>query len=107
MEKDLQLILYGLAAEHHLKWRPERLTLYNLTVNDPVSFAPAEKNARRALQAVRDVAAGIRAREFPARAGYACRYCDYRPLCPEHEQPLAPDSSPETEPDATEDETEN
>jgi len=88
VEKDLQLALYALAARHHLKLQPARLTLYNLTVNEPISFSPAEKTAARALEAVREVAARVRAREFPARPGYWCRYCDYRRICPEYEQLL-------------------
>ncbi|MBI4467504.1 MAG: PD-(D/E)XK nuclease family protein, partial [Acidobacteria bacterium] len=87
-QKDLQLALYALAARHHLGLVPEWLTLYNLTMNQPISFEPTEKTASRALEAVRDVAARIRGREFPARPGYHCRYCDYRRICPEHEQPL-------------------
>ncbi|OFV81267.1 MAG: hypothetical protein A3B65_03830 [Acidobacteria bacterium RIFCSPHIGHO2_02_FULL_67_57] len=97
VEKDLQLALYALAARHHLKLKPERLTLYNLTVNQPISFSPTEKTAARALEAVREVAARVRAREFPAHPGYWCRYCDYRRVCPEHEQMLAGAGAPEAE----------
>ncbi|MEE9234117.1 MAG: ATP-dependent DNA helicase [Candidatus Acidoferrales bacterium] len=104
VEKDLQLALYALAAQNYLKLLPQRLTLYNLTVNEPISFSPGEKAAERVLQTVREVAAGIRAAEFPARPGFACRYCDYRRLCPEHEQlspteEIAPEASAENDPE--------
>ncbi len=94
VEDSLQLALYALAAQHHLQLVPERLTVYNLTANESISFAPAEKNSVRALDTVRDVAARIRAQEFPARPGFHCRYCDYRPLCPAHEQHINPAPRP-------------
>ena len=33
-----------------------------------------------------EVAAGIRAGQFPARPGWNCRHCDYRLICPAHER---------------------
>jgi PD-(D/E)XK nuclease superfamily len=32
------------------------------------------------------VADRIRAKDFAARPGYHCKYCDFEPLCPAHEQ---------------------
>ena len=90
VQKSLQLALYALAAERHLNLQPARLTLYNFTAGEPVSFPPDDKQAARALDAVREVADSIRAREFPPRPGFHCRYCDYRPLCPAFEQSSAP-----------------
>jgi DNA helicase-2/ATP-dependent DNA helicase PcrA len=89
VQKSLQLALYALAAERHLGLQPARLTLYNFTAGQAVSFAPEEKQAARALDTVREVADSIRAREFPPRPGFHCRYCDYRPLCPAFEQSSA------------------
>ena len=90
VQKSLQLALYALAAERQLQLRPARLTLYNFTAGEPVSFPPDDKQAARALDTVREVADSIRAREFPPRQGFHCRYCDYRPLCPAFEQSSAP-----------------
>ncbi|MGH9804092.1 MAG: ATP-dependent helicase [Candidatus Acidiferrales bacterium] len=89
VQKSLQLALYALAAERQLNLRPARLTLYNFTAGEGVSFAPDDKQAARALDTVREVADRIRAREFPPRPGFHCRYCDYRPLCPAFEQSSA------------------
>ncbi|MBI2956018.1 MAG: ATP-dependent helicase [Acidobacteria bacterium] len=101
VEKDLQLALYAAAAEQHLGWVPRRLTLYNFTVNEPISFLPTERNVTRALDTVLRVADGIRAGDFRARPGFHCRYCDYQRLCPEYEQPPAAapagDAAPPTE----------
>jgi len=38
---------------------------------------------------VQEVAADIRARSFPAKEGFICRSCAYRPICPAHEETLS------------------
>jgi hypothetical protein len=37
-------------------------------------------------QEISEVADSIRARDFAAKPGYGCASCDYKPLCPAHEQ---------------------
>jgi RecB family exonuclease len=89
IEKSPQLALYALAAERELQYKPERLTLYNLTSNEPHSFSPEEKILNKVLDDIRDTAARIRARAFPATPNFFCRTCDYRTLCPAQEQNLS------------------
>ncbi|MCI0403686.1 MAG: ATP-dependent helicase [Acidobacteria bacterium] len=96
LKKSLQLPLYALAAEKHLGYVPARLTLHNLTANEPLSFVPEEKQTARALEKMRDVAAAVRAGEFPAKPGYACRRCAFTLICPEFEQ-LVSAPAPEEE----------
>jgi len=44
---------------------------------------PTEADVAEATKAVKDAAAGIRARRFEAAPSYrACRYCPYREICP-------------------------
>jgi DNA helicase-2/ATP-dependent DNA helicase PcrA len=90
VERSLQLALYAAAAAGVLELRPARLTLYNLTTNEPVSVEADEKRQREALERVREIAARIRNGEFPAQPGFPCTACEYRPLCPAHEQPAPP-----------------
>jgi DNA helicase-2/ATP-dependent DNA helicase PcrA len=89
VEKSHQLALYAQAAEHQLGLTPERLTLYNFTANQAISFSPDESNTKRTLEKVREVAAGIRSDEYSAKKGYHCRYCDYQRICPAFERSLA------------------
>jgi len=86
LKKSLQLPLYALAAEKHLGYRPARLTLHNLTANEPISFVPEEKQTAKALEKMREVGAAVRAGEFPANPPYACRRCAFPLICPEFEQ---------------------
>ena len=84
-DQSLQLSLYALAAQEVLELEPERLVFYNLTTNEAVATTRDAKSLKKAKEAVAEVADLIRAAEFPARPGFICRYCDYRPICPAHE----------------------
>ena len=84
--KDLQLSIYALAAEEILELKPEKLVLYSLTTNEAVESTRDAKSLKEAREKIAEVADQIRAREFPARPGFGCRYCDYKPICPAHEQ---------------------
>jgi DNA helicase II / ATP-dependent DNA helicase PcrA len=82
----LQLSLYALAAQEVFELDAERLVFYNLTTNEAVATTRDAKALNKAKAIVAEVADEIRAGEFPARAGFSCRYCDYQPICPAHEQ---------------------
>ncbi len=85
-EKSLQLSIYALAAREQMKLHPARLTFYNLTNNQAVSTARTEEDLNAVVKEVREVAAQIRAGDFSPRPGFVCRWCDYRPVCPAHEE---------------------
>jgi RecB family exonuclease len=83
---DFQLGVYALAAKEILELEPERLVLYYVIANESVATTPDAKMFAETRATIADVASQIRAREFPARPGFNCRHCDYKPLCPAHEQ---------------------
>jgi DNA helicase II / ATP-dependent DNA helicase PcrA len=82
----LQLSLYALAAQEVFELEAERLIFYNLATNEAVTATRDAKALNKAKTIVAEVADEIRAGEFPARPGFSCRYCDYEPICPAHEQ---------------------
>jgi RecB family exonuclease len=84
--KDLQLGIYALAAEEVLDLDPVRLLFYNLVTNEGVAATRDAKALKETKEKIAEVADLIRAREFPAKPGFGCGFCDYRPLCPAHEQ---------------------
>jgi len=43
---------------------------------------------------IAEVADQIRAREFSPKRGFGCGFCDYKPLCPEHEQLITIQAAP-------------
>jgi DNA helicase-2/ATP-dependent DNA helicase PcrA len=93
--KDVQLSAYALAAREVFDWNPARLTLHFLQTNQPVSATGDEKQLKKVRAEIQEAAADIRAGEFPAKPGFACRYCDYESICPAREQGAAASASGE------------
>ena len=85
-QKDLQLGIYALAAEEILELDPVRLVFFNLMTNEAVAGTRDAKALKETREKIGHVADQIRAKEFPAKPGFGCNYCDYRPVCPAHEQ---------------------
>jgi DNA helicase-2/ATP-dependent DNA helicase PcrA len=85
-DKSLQLSVYALAAQRQLKLDPVRLTLYYLTSNQAVSTLRTAKDLDGALQQIREVAENIRGLRFDPAPGFGCKWCDFVPLCPAHEE---------------------
>jgi CRISPR/Cas system-associated exonuclease Cas4 (RecB family) len=83
--KDLQLGIYALAARESLDLNPARLVYHNLQSNDRVAADREEKQLGQVRGIIQNVAANIRAGEFPPRPGFQCKNCDYRSLCPAQE----------------------
>jgi len=84
--ESLQLSVYALAAEEVLELRPSRLVFYNLTTNEPVETGRDSNALAKTKQTIGGVADQIRAGDFAAKPGFHCGYCDFKPLCPAHEQ---------------------
>lgn len=82
-KNSLQLSIYAMAYEAMTGRLPDEVALSFLTTG-LVGRSPVDrKRIDRARQAVRDAAAGIRAREFSAKPDYiACGFCAYRTICP-------------------------
>jgi putative RecB family exonuclease len=76
------LRVYALAAREELGLDPQRLVYYNLQDNQAVVATRDAKLLQQVSGVVQEVAADIRAREFPPTPGFACKTCDYRFLCP-------------------------
>jgi DNA helicase-2/ATP-dependent DNA helicase PcrA len=85
-DRSLQLSIYALAAREQLKLRPARLSFYNLTNNQSVSTVRTDRDLDQALAEIREVAEQIRQLRFPPTPGFVCKYCDYVPVCPAHEE---------------------
>jgi DNA helicase-2/ATP-dependent DNA helicase PcrA len=85
-DESLQLSVYAIAAEEVLEMKPARLVFYNLTTNEAVGSTRDAKALGKTKQIVAEVADRIRAKDFGAKPGFNCKYCDFEPLCPAHEQ---------------------
>ena len=96
-EKDLQLSVYALAAREVLDVEPVRLIYYNLQTNQCVSAGREEKALNQVRSEIQEVAADIRAREFPAQPSFVCKTCDFRPICPAQESTRTPARAADSE----------
>jgi DNA helicase-2/ATP-dependent DNA helicase PcrA len=85
-DKSLQLSVYALAAQEQMKLRPVRLTFYYLTNNEPVHTVRTEQDLKAVKTEILTVAGRIRQNHFPAAPGFVCKFCDYQPICPAHEE---------------------
>ncbi|HTQ59163.1 MAG TPA: UvrD-helicase domain-containing protein [Candidatus Solibacter sp.] len=88
-KKDLQLSLYTLAAKEIFEWNPVHLVFHYLQNNQIQVTTRDAKQLDEAQKIVLETAADIRAGEFPAKPGFICRNCTYRPICPAHEEALS------------------
>ncbi|MFQ5839204.1 MAG: ATP-dependent helicase [Candidatus Methylomirabilales bacterium] len=82
-KESLQLGIYSLAYREMTGESPARVELRflesGLVGSAPLGPAETEKT----VTAIQEVAAGIRARAYPAKPGYiTCGYCAYREICP-------------------------
>jgi hypothetical protein len=93
----LQLGIYALAAREALGLEPARLVYYNLQNNQCVAATRTEKQIQKLVGTIQEVAADIRAREFPATPGFFCRCCEFRFLCPAIEPRRSRVTAPESE----------
>jgi DNA helicase-2/ATP-dependent DNA helicase PcrA len=84
--ENLQLSIYALAAREVFGLEPAFLVLYNLTDNQAVATTRDTKALAAAKEKIAEVADQIRAGNFRSKPGFGCGYCDFKPLCPEHEQ---------------------
>ncbi len=85
-DANLQLSVYALATREVLELTPKRLTFYNLVTNEAVVTERDAKALATVRKTISETADLIRAGEFPAKPGFICRYCDFQPVCPAHEQ---------------------
>jgi len=65
-----------------------RLVFHYLQDNERLETTRDAKQLAETLHIVQEVAADIRAANFPAKVAFACRACAYRPICPAHEEAL-------------------
>ncbi len=87
-DKSLQLSIYAIAARETLSAEPAELVIHNLEDNSEVRTARDEEALLETRAKIAEVAEGIAAERFDPRAGFWCRWCEYRNLCPATEQKL-------------------
>ena len=94
VKKNLQLTLYALAAREALDLGLPVVSFHYLENDTVIPGQREAKDLAAAESIVQEVAAGIRAGQFPARPGFNCRFCDYQLICPAFERGSEKPSEP-------------
>jgi CRISPR/Cas system-associated exonuclease Cas4 (RecB family) len=81
--------LYALAVKEILGLEPVRLVFHYLQNNHRQETTRDAKQLDEAQRVVQETAADLRAGEFPAKRGFVCRNCAYKPICPAHEEAVS------------------
>lgn len=81
--ESLQLSIYALAYRQMYGEIPTRVELYFLETGLTGVAQKTEGEIQETAEIIKEVAAGIRARDFTAKPSYmACGYCAFREICP-------------------------
>jgi len=83
---DIQLSIYALASSEAFDLEPQRLVFHYLMSGETVTSRRDNKALDQAKERIAEIAGQIRAGDFPSKPGRNCGYCDFKPLCPAHEQ---------------------
>ena len=84
VDSNLQLTIYALVVRDTLRLgTPEKVTLYFTESSDRRSTVRTDEQLDLARQELLDRVRPIRAGEFTANPGVACKWCDYTAICAE------------------------
>jgi len=83
---DIQLSIYALASSEAFDLEPERLVFHYLMSGETVTSRRDGKALDQAKERIAEIAGQIRAGDFQPKPGRNCGHCDFKPLCPAHEQ---------------------
>ena len=85
-DSSVQLTIYARACREALKLEPVSVILYNLASHERVQTQRGPDDDRQLEEMLRESSSGITAGQFSPEPGFHCTFCDYRPICPAHEQ---------------------
>jgi len=85
-DESLQLSIYALAAREKWGYDVGQVVFYNLEENAPVVTQRSAMQLDDARRKVEEVARAIAAGKFDPQAGFYCKFCAFRNLCPETEK---------------------
>ena len=93
VDKNLQLAIYLLAAQHLYPGRPTRATFYYLFHNFRLTTEPKPEALEARKWEIREVLAGVEAQAFDPRLGPHCDWCDWRSYCLLFRAPQLPEGA--------------
>ena len=83
--ESMQLSVYALAVREIFDLEAGRLVFHNLTTNEAVAASRDAKALAATKEKIAEVADSIRACDFAPRPNFSCGRCEFKMLCPAHE----------------------
>ncbi len=85
-DRSLQLTIYARACREVLGLDPAALVLYNLAAQEELRTERGPEDFRELDETLSEASAGIESGRFPPVSGFHCAYCDFRVICPAHDE---------------------
>jgi len=83
LQGNVQLNIYAIACQEVMNLDPSVLSLYYLEGNRKISIAPDAQQLDDTKQLILGVIDKVLTRDFPAKPGMQCKWCDFSTICPE------------------------
>jgi len=82
LDKDLQMTIYATIAKHHYGFIPSRLTADYLREGVSIATTRTAEDIAEGIEEIRRIIAEIKScRDFAARPGRLCSWCDFLEIC--------------------------
>jgi DNA helicase-2/ATP-dependent DNA helicase PcrA len=81
-DESLQLSIYALAAKELYESKVRSLTLYYVYDNERLDSVRNDKSLEETKTRILNIATQIQNRNFEAKSGFHCQWCEFRPICP-------------------------
>jgi putative RecB family exonuclease len=82
LDKDLQMTVYATIAKHHFGFVPSRLTAEYLRSGISIATTRTVDDIAKGIETIRDIVEEIKScKEFEARPGRLCQWCDFLEIC--------------------------
>lgn len=82
LDTDLQMTIYATLARHYFGFVPSRLTAECLRAGMSLSTTRTEEDIAKGIERIREIIAAIKeCKDFEARPGRLCQWCDFLEIC--------------------------
>jgi len=82
-QDSLQFSIYALAAKEFFKWNLKEMLFYNLMDQSILKTTRSEDDIKKTRMEITDLAERIQNKEFPAKPGMQCSWCEFKTICPD------------------------
>jgi len=82
-QSSLQFSIYALAAKEFFNWNLKEMIFYNLMDQSVLKTTRSDEDVSRTRNEIAALADKIQNRDFAAKPGLHCSWCEFRTICPD------------------------